>query len=209
LNSAHEQRRAYNEATTPKDPQSAVITIDFKQNLVLPMLQETPSRYFYQNEQISVLGIVVNFFDGTAVRENLVVYLSESLNHDFFYVQTCLTDVLQMPFLKDVKTLYLFSDNAQVFRSAAYFNFVLKECGSIGGTRTIYLNYFNQHHGKSACDRYFGLLSKHLLTTSLSSDITSFAELFRTVREWQPLEPASQTHEYLADMLRFILFSLL
>jgi hypothetical protein len=117
--SAQKQREAYNSLTKQKILGSCVITLDFKQNIVLPMLKDTPSRFFYKNKQVSVFALVVNFFSGTVLKENVFVYISEALNHDFCYVRTCLKNLFSTPFMQQFTKVYIFSDKAQVFRSAA------------------------------------------------------------------------------------------
>jgi hypothetical protein len=204
--SALKQREAYNTLIKQKTFGTCVVTLDFKQNVVLPMLKDTPSRFFYKNKQVYVFALVVNFFSGTVLHENVFVYISEALNHDFFYIRTCLKNLFQMPFMHQFTKIYIFSDNAQVFRSAAYFHFILKELSNVGRKRNVILNFFCQHHGKSSCDRYFGLISKYLLASSLSADIRTFTELFDVLKQWRPSPELASTHAYCVRMYAFSLF---
>jgi hypothetical protein len=199
--SAKLQRAAYNTLLKTPDAESCVVTMDFKQNLVLPMLRETPSRFFSANQQVSVLGFVVSFFDGLVRQEKVVMYISEVLNHDFFYVRTCIRDLLLLPFMSRFKTINFFADNAKVFRCSCYFHFLLVENAGLPRSTSISANYFAQHHGKASCDRYFGVMSRYLANASLSFDIPTFRRLYEVLQQWQPSADCRETHEYVVRML--------
>jgi hypothetical protein len=202
--SAHYQREAFGLVPKLNEMYTCVITIDFKQNLVLPMWKVTPSQCYYSNQQISLLGFVVNFFDGMMHHERVIFYISEVLNHDFFFIRTCLKDVLKLPFMHNMHRIFLFSDNARVFRSAYYFYFLLIQNAGLPQTKWVFLNYFTQDHGKGPCDRFFGLLTKYLETYTLTRDITTFKDLFGALRNWQPSDVLSPVLQYMVKMLRFV-----
>jgi hypothetical protein len=206
--SAGVQRKAFNTLRETKDPKTCIINVDFKQNLKLPYLRDTPSRAFYSNQQISVLSYVVSYYDGSTYHEDVYTFLSECLKHDFVFLYDTLRTLLDLPIFTQFSKLHMFSDNAAVFRSSSWFGLFLSPHSDVAKRFDVTINYFNQHHGKGPNDRYFGVLSRYLLTASLSHDINTFKDLYQVLQNWTPTGTSERKVSYVVK--RFLsLFSLL
>ena len=141
------------------DENSCLMIVDFKQNYKLGKGPIETNRDFYYKKYISCLGFAIVYKENGMVKRKYINYLSNVLNHDSFYVNNCLKELLKKGFCDTYKNIYIWCDNGNHFRSSEFFNAIFNDLNT-KFKKTFYLNYFAEYHGKSIVDGNFGKLQK-------------------------------------------------
>jgi hypothetical protein len=207
-----QQRRGFSNLFNSLGKDEAIIIVDFKENLKLPISSREVSRNFYCRQQISILTFLLIWNDGTKKVFDHYTFASEVLNHDHLFIRDCLQEMVSKPTFPKFNYTFFFSDNAAVFRCKAYFSLIL-ECQPLSeklGER--WLNFFNQYHGKSYCDSFFGLLSNYLHRFSFKQNIPDIDELLVACKKMESSSDRIKASNYyffqfhLSDFAHFFLF---
>ena len=153
---------------------TAILTLDFKENMILGRGPYETNRDFYNRRPMSVLGfyIVINR-DGHVTRE-YIDFISNVLSHDSKYATDCIDKVMQMYALRDVSGLAVWSDCGPHFRSKEFLHHILtilpERCSS---SVAVTMNYFSEYHGKSNVDGHFSTLSYWLKQATCRTHVDS------------------------------------
>ena len=139
-----------------------ILVMDFKANISLGKGPEEGSNIFFNAPQRSVFGVVCYFRRNNQIFKVIFTVVSEILQHDSKTVVEILNNnVLNHPIFNEfnIKKLNFWMDNApNHFRTkemiAGFYN-IKKKFGY-----RIEFNYSAEYHGKSECDRHFGLISR-------------------------------------------------
>ena len=153
-----------NQLDNQKDDEVIAI-IDFKANISLGLGPCQDSRIFFGSAQRTIFGIALYFKKDDHIYKINVSVITPILNHDTKTVKEILNKLLSNPLFDHFKTksIRFWMDNApnhfRVMETMATFYELETTFGY-----NIELNFFPEYHGKSECDRHFGLLSR-LYTT--------------------------------------------
>ena len=160
---------------------TALITMDFKANITLGGGAEEDSHVFFSAPQRTVFGLVAYFKLGGEIYKVFFTIVSPVIMHDTKTVVEILdTCVLGHPIFEHFKckNLSFWMDNAPGhFRTKemiAGFYDLEKSTGM-----NVEFNYFPEYHGKSECDRHFGLISRIYTehkSKAINPDITTTDE---------------------------------
>ena len=140
----------------------AILTMDFKANITLGGGAEVDSRVWFKAPQRTIFGVAVFLQKDSKMYKVMFTVISKVLMHDTKTVIEMLrTCVLNHSVFKWAGTtnLSFWMDNApNHFRTKemiAGFYDIQKEMGF-----NVEFNFFAEYHGKSECDRHFGLISR-------------------------------------------------
>lgn len=182
------QNAHYKESIKNLKEKEAVMVMDFKANISLGKGPEEDSHVFFSAPQRSILGVVVYFRKGEETYKVIFTIISPVLMHDSKTVLEMLRDkVFPHPVFNHfgVEKISLWSDNApNHFRTKEHMCTLYDLQQEFG--RTISCNFFCQYHGKSECDRHFGLISRmytEATTYSGCNDITTTEKFLSMYRE--------------------------
>jgi hypothetical protein len=167
---------------------SAVITLDYKENIKLNVGPEEEGRRFYNQAHHTVLGFLCQYKDRTTGRmvNHYVDYISSCLTHDAAFALDCLR-LLIADFLlpRGLHTLKVWSDCGPHFRCNETVAGVCVElpwaCRTLNVPLSADLQFFGEKHGKSAVDGHFSLLSRWLRQAAAQHNIVSTADLERAL----------------------------
>ena len=136
----------------------AQVTIDFKANISLGKCAEEESHIYFNAPQRTLFGAACFFRLGEVLYKVLFTIVTPILNHDSRTVTLILRDaVFNHPVFKYFKTkrIHMWMDNApNHFRTMEFLGFM-----SSVPEFEVSIDYFPEYHGKSECDRHFGLIS--------------------------------------------------
>eukprot|EP00012_Vannella_robusta_P009283 CAMPEP_0206192516 /NCGR_PEP_ID=MMETSP0166-20121206/6007_1 /ASSEMBLY_ACC=CAM_ASM_000260 /TAXON_ID=95228 /ORGANISM="Vannella robusta, Strain DIVA3 518/3/11/1/6" /LENGTH=576 /DNA_ID=CAMNT_0053609031 /DNA_START=413 /DNA_END=2143 /DNA_ORIENTATION=- len=144
---------------------TAHLTMDFKANINLGMSNEVDSSVWFSSPQRTVFGLVA-LFKGLDSKLYKVIFtvVSPILNHDSCTVTCILKKIIKHPVFRHFETdkLEFWMDNApNHFRTMEMLAGFHSLIGS-NGIKSVGFEYFPEYHGKSECDRHFGLISRIL-----------------------------------------------
>ena len=139
----------------------ALITIDFKANISLGKGPEEDSHVFFNAPQRTIFGAAVYFRKSTVTYKVMFTVVSPILNHDSLSVKKMLSMITNHGVFNHFNTqeLIFWMDNAP----SHFRNFEnLATLATLGSkqNRKVKVNFFGEYHGKSECDRHFGLISR-------------------------------------------------
>ena len=139
----------------------AVIVMDFKANITLGRGAEEDSHVFFNAPQRTVFGVAAYFRKGVHKYKIWFPIVSQSLMHDSRTVREMLNQcVLNHSVFRDFETtsLSFWMDNAPSHFRNLETMATFQELNDKG--MKVQFNYFAEYHGKSECDRQFGLMSR-------------------------------------------------
>jgi hypothetical protein len=99
----------------------------------------------------------------------------------------CYYRMLSYPFMDAFTTIYFWSDNGPVFRSAAW-ACALHGCSSPTHPLRIVQSFFAPQHGKSVCDSFFALLHRRLQAEVMAGEVLDLQTLFARLNHWTQTE---------------------
>ena len=152
----------YKKELAELEEDQALITLDFKANITLGKAAEEDSHIFFNAPQRTVFGASAVFKKGGKIYKVIFTLVSAMLNHDSRNV----IDMLDQHILSHgvfnhfkPKRVSFWMDNAPGhFRTkeliAGYYQLQEKH------EMNFNFNFFAEYHGKSDCDRHFGLISR-------------------------------------------------
>jgi hypothetical protein len=154
--------KEFNDQLNYLEEGNALIVMDFKANMSLGRGPEEDSHVFFNAPQRTVFGAVAYLKKNGVKFKIIFTIFSKILNHDSKTVREFLFNcILNHNIFKkfDVKSLHFWMDNApNHFRTketiATFFEIQEKFGFSVN------FHYFAEYHGKSECDRHFGLISR-------------------------------------------------
>ena len=150
----------------------ALITIDFKANINLGKSNEVDSSVWFSSPQRTVFGAVVLFRgkDGKLYKIIFTI-VSRILNHDSKTVIDIVKKIIAHKIFEyfDTKHLEFWMDNApNHFRTMEMLAGFHSLVG--GNIESVRAEYFPEYHGKSECDRHFGLISRMVIEYCRQAD---------------------------------------
>lgn len=152
-----EQDDEFEKTIDELDDTSAVLLMDFKENVKIGGSSREVSQVFFRRSQKTIFSILIitkgrkfQFFD----------FLSDDLTHDSTFVVAALQNVfssIEFQQLK-LKSLSAWMDGAKHFRNFHLAKYFL----SLKGHQFDHVdwNYFIEYHGKNYCDGHFALINK-------------------------------------------------
>lgn len=156
------QTRAYDSMLDLIQEGQAVMVMDFKANISLGKGPEEDSHVFFSAPQRTVFGAVVFFRKNDIIYKVNFTLISQVLVHDSRTLREMLRrHILCHGVFKHfgAKIINVWMDNApqhfRNFETMATFADLSEEFGV-----KINVNFFAEYHGKSECDRHFGLISR-------------------------------------------------
>ncbi|KXN64665.1 hypothetical protein CONCODRAFT_14142 [Conidiobolus coronatus NRRL 28638] len=140
---------------------SAILLADYKENFQIGGLLIENSQIHYFKVPIALLSFGMYFKVDNIVKFKLFNFFSYILDKDSQSIQHCLTLLLFNPFIiKSINTIEMWTDCAGHFRSKYMLNYYKSWNEFSLGVKFTYVNFFNEKHGKSILDGYFGVLSR-------------------------------------------------
>ena len=161
------QREAFEKKIENLDEDSAIILMDFKENIKLGKCNREVSSVFYSASQRTFFSVAVilrgkkfKYFD----------FISEDLTHDASFVIRCLNTLFNLPEWQSlsIKRISFWSDGAKHFRNFELIRYQISLIES-RMVQSVDTNYFIEYHGKSYCDSHFSRISRILKTFEQSS----------------------------------------
>lgn len=163
---------------------NSLVVMDFKANITLGKGPQEDSHVFFKAPQRTVFGVAAYFKRGDVKHKVMFTIVSSVLNHD----SKTLREILH----RHVLTHSLFNEmqveNVRVWLDNAPNHFRNKETFAsfydlqVELKRNIEINFYAEYHGKSECDRHFGLISR-LYTEATgygrNHDITTTSEFLK------------------------------
>lgn len=169
-----DQKSLYDKKVSSLENGECIIIVDFKENFKIGGSRIETSQSFYNKIQVTCLGFCMVYKDEDIIKRKYHTFLSSILTHDSFMVINCI-EILLKTSLARFKKLHFWSDNAMVFRSGEYQNYILRKVKS---NKLTTLNYFVEYHGKSNVDSHFGVLQKAFDFEEKNSTIRDLFDLF-------------------------------
>jgi hypothetical protein len=170
---------------------SCVLIMDFKANINLGNGPEMDSTIFFQAPQRTVYA-VVGFFSHNGIKYKIIFnVVSPILNHDSTMVHDILSVVLAHKTFDQfqINAISFWMDNApNQFRTKQFYGTMLevenmvRRNASVKRQVAVEFNFFVEYHGKSDCDRFFGMLARLYIEETSgqnASDITTTKEFIR------------------------------
>lgn len=155
--------RLYFDQMTKTPAQTLILTMDFKQNLVIGNKQIEVSSDFRKNKARTVLG----FYACTSTERKYIDYVSDVKSHTGFFVKQCLRDLFHRDWFvawikrDNIHTLLTWADNAGHFKTHSMLYMIMYELlYELGLFRRVRCAFFVEYHGKSLVDGHFGLITK-------------------------------------------------
>lgn len=140
----------------------ALVIMDFKANIYLGACAEEDSHIYFNAPQRSVFGLTIYLMKGEELYKVFFTVVSPILMHDSISVKRILDElVMPHPIFEHfgVKEISFWMDNApnhfRTKETIASFHYLAGKYN-----QKIRFNYFAEYHGKSECDRHFGLMSR-------------------------------------------------
>ena len=121
------------------------------------------SSAFYQRQQITILGMVLIYWDNNKITREYIDVVSEILNHDSKFVHDAIKILVskRKTILENLKTLYCFNDGGKHFASYETNNTIISLIPELlPNLNYVEWNRFAPYHGKADCDSHFGMLAK-------------------------------------------------
>ena len=183
----------------------AVILMDYKESIKLPLLRDQEGHDFYFRTQISCLTFIVYIRkDGSCIK-HAITQFSPYTSHTGLFTVHSINALLRNRLFEDIDTITFWSDGGPHFRCR-------EVVGTILGKRLIRpdidysINFFSPHHGKSEVDGIFGFFS-HLIHDWLPRrgirDIDSLLSFFRNATTIVELSSISTPVLYEFEMFAF------
>jgi hypothetical protein len=148
---------------------SCVLIMDFKANINLGNGPEMDSTIFFQAPQRTVFGVVGYFKKDGITYKIIFNVISPILNHDSKMVRDILEKVLVHNIFSqfNINSISFWMDNApNQFRTREFYATMLDVESMMKQNRPqlrqlrVEFNFFIEYHGKSDCDRFFGMLAR-------------------------------------------------
>jgi hypothetical protein len=148
---------------------SCVLIMDFKANINLGNGPEMDSTIFFQAPQRTVFGVVGYFKKDGITYKIIFNVISPVLNHDSTMVHDILERVLTHNIFSqfNIHSISFWMDNApNQFRTKEFYATMLDVEPMMKKNRPnlrnlqVEFNFFVEYHGKSDCDRFFGMLAR-------------------------------------------------
>eukprot|EP01129_Flabellula_baltica_P011711 TRINITY_DN517_c0_g1_i5.p1 TRINITY_DN517_c0_g1~~TRINITY_DN517_c0_g1_i5.p1 ORF type:complete len:452 (-),score=42.56 TRINITY_DN517_c0_g1_i5:756-2111(-) len=186
------QRECFNNILGLVDRTSAVLVMDFKENIQLNTGPNEIDREFYNRPQRSCWGAALCFFN-TETNQRETVYFdifSKCLSHSAFFSIEALKHIFSLPDFQrlGIRKLSIWSDNAKHFKAKELFHFYSTLVR--GHTKIfdcLYINFFGEYHGKNLCDARFSKISHFLHEASKNEWIRSLDDVVRVIETKQHL----------------------
>jgi hypothetical protein len=174
-----------------------ILTMDFKANVTLGKGPQEDSRVWFSAPQRTIFGVAAYFKKGETVYKVMFTVISSILMHDTKTVIEILNSCVLNHALFDyfsARQLIFWMDNApNHFRTKemlAGFHDIQQQAAF----DSVEVNYFAEYHGKSECDRHFGLISRIYTdhcSKEISDDVETTDDFVRVYRD-HLLEHGSQ-----------------
>ena len=178
----------------------ALILMDYKENIKIPILKNQPGREWYNKKQVTCLSFLVyKKLPDESFSKHVCTYFSQCLSHTGAFSLMCLEKLLKDPMFASIEEIILWSDGGPHFRCKELVGRVLSPRFEEGYHKKFIINYFAPNHGKSEIDSVFGLFAhilKDYLPVSGIDNITTLHEFF--VNKFQQLNIGndSTTRQY-------------
>ena len=141
--------------------EEAIITIDFKANISLGKGPVEDSHVYFSAPQRTIFGAAAFFKKNGTVYKVMFTIVSRVLNHDSKTALEMLKRILAhgvFDYFNPSKVKFWMDNAPNHFRTRETFaSFADLQTST---TRKIEVNFFGEYHGKSECDRHFGLISR-------------------------------------------------
>ena len=163
ISTAHEQRTTMKQQKASLGVDDAMIIMDYKESIKLPLLRDQEGRDFYNRFQISCLTFLVfQRKPDTSLSKTAITFLSEDTRHTGQFTLHCIHSLFQNALFEGTKNISFWSDGGPHFKCREVVGNLLE--GSVCKERAISctINFFAPHHGKSEVDGVFGFFA-HLL----------------------------------------------
>ena len=158
---------------------SAVLVIDFKQNISLGDGPRELGQSWYIRERRTIFGMALYRKVAGEIQRYHFNLVSTCLTHDAIFVKAVLQDLFAYPEWKSygIQNLSIWCDNAPHFRNKFLLAF-LSELISTKTFKTVNLCFFEPYHGKSAVDSMFGTITQWLKEWKKTNFINTTEDLF-------------------------------
>ena len=183
------QRCQFNEQISKIEPDTAILVMDFKENVKINISHDTQvTSEFYTPPQRSVFDIIMFYADKDGkTQKHCFDIVSDCTKHDSFFAINALGLVFNENDFKSQKfsTLKFWMDNCpNQFKTKEIFASFAKL------DQKTFWNFFIEYHGKNPCDARFSRISAMLKDHNMDPSnkrITSTKDLIDVIREQQSL----------------------
>jgi hypothetical protein len=159
---ASTQSKHYEDSLSSLKEGKALLVMDFKANISLGKGPEQDSGVFFNAPQRTIFGVVGFFKKNGELFKIIFTIVSSVLNHDSRTVCEILNgNIFPHSIFRHFKVteIDLWMDNApSQFRNKEHFSTIYNL--SLKYKMKLNMNFFAEYHGKSECDRHFGLISR-------------------------------------------------
>jgi hypothetical protein len=175
------QRTSFKNKMNSLDDKTAMLLMDFKENIKIGGSAREVSSIFYSKSQrtyftilVILRGIKFHYFD----------FISEDLSHNSSFVIKALDYLFHSDEWKQFKieNISIWSDGARHFKNFELIHYETSLIKS-GIAKSVNFNYFIEYHGKSYCDSHFAVVSRILKDHERTSEmIKSTSELIEMLK---------------------------
>jgi hypothetical protein len=160
------QRAQFNKQRSELAENSAILIVDFKENISLSEKRKETSKDYYGKPQRTLFGAVLLHREGGKEKIHYFDVMSRDLTHDGYFVKKALSQILKHPIFvqKSFNHLSIWSDNAAHFKNKISFLFLhqLRFADSVSASvKSCEWNFFGPNHGKSLADSRFAAITKY------------------------------------------------
>lgn len=177
-----------------------IVILDFAENYAF-VVQEAVQAFHYNNNQATILPIVVYYRENGETKHCSFVGMSDCLKHDFVVVylfQKKLINFLKSKF-QQVKKIHYFSDGApQQFKNKNAFTNLCYHFSDFDIVAD--WNFFATSHGKGPCDGSAGTIKRLLRKASLQMGTKSQILTPRNLFDWASKNLPNITFEFLENI---------
>jgi hypothetical protein len=170
-------------------PGSAVLVMDFKENITLGGGPRELGNSWYTRERRTIFGLALytrSTTTGQVIKRN-IVYISNCLSHDdAVFVRAVLENLFASKLWLDLKLkdkLSVWSDNAPHFRNRMLPAFLRHIVRYDKDFKEITFNYSEPYHGKSEVDGFFGTITKWLQQWKIVNFLNSTEDVLNCFHE--------------------------
>jgi hypothetical protein len=173
---------------TSVQPDTVVITIDFKENIKVNCGPVEASRVFYDQSLRTVVGFCLVYLDPRTqrVHRQYIDIISSCLTHNATFALECLDLIIRDYVLPlGMRTVHLWCDSGRHFRCDEFAAGALVRLRLVHDDHHLdtHLHYFTEKHGKSPVDGHFSLLSRWLQQATTQRQIISTHDLITALRQ--------------------------
>ena len=182
---AQHQRNAFKQEKTNLKPGQALVVMDFKENLTVGSGPVEVGQDFYSKSQVSCLGAAIYHTTSEGeTKTHYMDFLSYDLTHDGLFVATSLDRLIhniKKIIACDLEEVSFWFDCGTHFRCYEVLHDMLVARPSLHGLREVRVNYFAEHHGKSAVDSHFSHVSAACREFVRKERMVDIHDLYRAI----------------------------